>query len=394
MEYHSGSIFPTRLWNEYYRTIDFKELAYMHGDTEKSFEKTRAMLNRIRHEDDGAGTPVRTLHEGSVKEGLAIQRYLKNLSVDILSQHDFTNTGVPEVPLFLLPLVEISGKHRDSALVKCADETYTAQDLQENDLSYESPLHTVIISMDDVQVKRQESTHKKKGSHENPQKKKPRKNTSNTVCTVNYSQKKYALNGYTTKNVIPYLIACLVHNNLLGKRFQFFTDGLPILNAAIEERFSWYTNKAIILDWFHLKKKCKERLSMGMNNKKEKGAFLYNKLFPALWSGQVEHAIEILKNIDVDLIKDEVQITKLIEYLTRNTSYIPCYKVRKELGLCNSSAECEKMNDILVSNRQKNNGMSWVKEGSVALASLSAVKKNHEDKQWFETGTLSYKLAA
>jgi len=55
-----------------------------------------------------------------------------------------------------------------------------------------------------------------------------------------------------------------------------------------------------------------------------------------------------------------VVFEKLIAYLNRNKSYIPCYAVRKELGLYNSSAIGEKMNDLVVSERQKHNGMNLV----------------------------------
>ena len=42
------------------------------------------------------------------------------------------------------------------------------------------------------------------------------------------------------------------------------------------------------------------------------------------------------------------------------------------------------MNDLQVFNRQKNNGMSWSKEGSVALASINATERNKKSEKWFE----------
>lgn len=74
--------------------------------------------------------------------------------------------------------------------------------------------------------------------------------------------------------------------------------------------------------------------------------------------------------------------------------YIPCYALRKELGLRNSSNTGEKMNDLIVSDRQKHNGMSWSKEGSVALASITALKRNKESRKWFEKRELDFELAA
>jgi len=52
------------------------------------------------------------------------------------------------------------------------------------------------------------------------------------------------------------------------------------------------------------------------------------------------------------------------------------------------------MNDLLVSKRQKNNGMSWSKKGSIALASITAIKRNKESKNWFEKKGLEFKFAA
>jgi hypothetical protein len=73
---------------------------------------------------------------------------------------------------------------------------------------------------------------------------------------------------------------------------------------------------------------------------------------------------------------------------------IPCYAIRKRLGLKNSSAIGEKMNDVLVSSRQKHNGMSWSKNGSLALAALTAVKRNGEHRSWLEKKELKFKLVA
>ena len=129
-----------------------------------------------------------------------------------------------------------------------------------------------------------------------------------------------------------------------------------------------------------------------------KGRFIRNeildKLTPLLWYGLIDEAVFYLKEIDKDSIKQMKIIDKLIEYLRRNKPYIPCYAVRKELGLCSSSAIGEKMNDLVVSDRQKHNGMSWSKAGSVGLATITTLKRNKESDKWFETKGLNFKLAA
>ncbi len=118
------------------------------------------------------------------------------------------------------------------------------------------------------------------------------------------------------------------------------------------------------------------------------------ELLPLLWYGLVDHAITFMKTLDESQIKDPEAIRKLIGYVERNRSHIPCYAVRKELGLRNSSHIGEKMNDLVVSDRQKHNGMSWSVCGSVALASLTALARNKEYALWFEEGNIEFKLAA
>ncbi len=118
------------------------------------------------------------------------------------------------------------------------------------------------------------------------------------------------------------------------------------------------------------------------------------EIMPLLWHGLTPKAIDLLENMDGNEIKNQSAIEKLIAYLKRNEQGIPCYAIRKKIGLCNSSAIGEKMNDIVVSKRQKHNGMSWSKDGSVSLASITALKRNREQQRWFEYDDLDFKLAA
>ncbi len=83
-----------------------------------------------------------------------------------------------------------------------------------------------------------------------------------------------------------------------------------------------------------------------------------------------------------------------MNYLEKNRGMIPVYAVRRELGLRNSSNRGEKANDLLVAARQKHNGMSWSKAGSVALASVTALKKNQAYKTWFRKRELEFKLVS
>ena len=132
---------------------------------------------------------------------------------------------------------------------------------------------------------------------------------------------------------------------------------------------------------------------MGMKGKDFRNAIL-DKLLPLLWLGLTDRAIAQIGDIDSADIKNRSAIEKLREYLRRNAPYIPCYAIRKVLGLRNSSNIGEKANDLVVSDRQKHNGMSWSKVGSVALASLSALKRNNEYMRWFQMREIEMKFAA
>ena len=147
------------------------------------------------------------------------------------------------------------------------------------------------------------------------------------------------------------------------------------------------------MDCFHLVKKCKELLSMAMNGRIVRNEIL-RRVMPLLWHGLTDKAIGLLKKIEAEKVKNDEKLSKLIAYLERNKKMIPCYAIRKSLGLRNSSAIGEKMNDLIVSSRQKHNGMSWSKIGSLALAALTTAKLNGESQVWLTKRKLKFKLAA
>ena len=117
---------------------------------------------------------------------------------------------------------------------------------------------------------------------------------------------------------------------------------------------------------------------------------LLEELLPCLWHGCVDRAIALLQRVEPSNIKNPETLAALIGYLERNRPHIPCYSVRKRLGLTNSSNRGEKANDLVVSDRQKHNGMSWSKSGSAALAAIAALVRNQEYKRWFQSETLSF----
>lgn len=378
---------------EFYKTIGFKDIAMIYGDTKQSYRKTTQLINRIRHQEQG-GTPPRTLHECTEKEGEKVLNHIKESTSSILAENGFSEDGIchdikaeykNEQPA-TIPKEQVI-----TAIDRCLqDKDIDVDDILNNPVPYENPERSTCVAIDDVNVKKQEEV---RPGGRKPERGK-RKYVHNSIAHISKRDMgSYVLNGHGIKNVLLFLIAFLFRNGLIGTRIQFFTDGHKILNDAIFKWFIWYKNVGVILDWFHLEKKCKEQLSLAL-----KGRLIRNdimeKLKPLLWYGVIDKVVAYLEEIDKDSIKDIDSLNKLIKYLKRNKPYIPCYAARKELGLCNSSAIGEKMNDLVVSERQKHNGMSWSKSGSVSLATITALKRNKESDKWFEEKELEFKLAA
>jgi len=362
------------------------------GDVESSYRKTTKLINTVRYQEVD-GTPCRTLQDNTEKEGARVIDYLEKKTNDVLKRHRFTEGGAYKGDSEDLASIQARQLPEETIQQAAAhlDSEYSLEEIRSNPVCLEDPSSSVTICIDDVNVKKQSEERgrapidsDKQGKH---------KFVHNTVARVDKDQENYCLVGAGMKITVRYLIAFLLSNSLLGYRFQFFTDGHTALNDTIRNCFKWYPNFGIILDWFHLVKKCKETLSMAL-----KGRLIRNEVLrvvmPFLWNGLTERAIAVLEQIEPEKIKDNEKLAKLLTYLNRNTEMIPCYALRKRLKLKNSSAIGEKMNDLIVSSRQKHNGMSWSKRGSLALAALTAVKRNGEDLCWLEKRKLNFKLAA
>ncbi len=376
--------------NEFYRTTGFKEIAMIYGDTEKSFRGTSRLLNRIRYQEE-EGTPYRTLQENTEKEGAEILDYISEKAKRTFYETGFSedgqyvggSDGYKDLELVTLPedvIAKAAEKHEDK---------FSLEEILQNPVPYEERGESIEFQIDDVVTKKQKEIREKVKSEGDGK----RKYNHITIAHVKKGDRKYTLNGKSIKSVLCFLTAFILNNDLVGSRFQFFTDGHKALNSAIIKHFSWHGNIGIILDWYHLHKKCKEFLSIALKGRVLRKEAL-SKIMPLLWYGLTDKAIEALEEIHEDKVKNKNYIDKLISYFERNKIYIPCYALRKDLGLCNSSALGEKMNDLIVANRQKHNGMSWSKKGSVALATVTSIKRNKEYKKWFEEKNLKFKLAA
>ena len=345
-----------------------------------SYREETDLLNRIRHEDEGIKTT--TLRNTIESQGKSINAAQHNKAEEALIANGFTVSGdiKPETAVTTAEPQAID----EELVMAVATELGLSKDIDISD--YEDPEQTVNISADDVVVDRQVS------NRPNSPEKGQKKRVSNTVVHVQQGKKTYIINDASIKGALKLLMGFLLANSLTGLyQFVFFTDGAVDLNDPINAMFGFLPYK-IILDWHHLLEKVKQRLSMGMKGYKIRNAFI-DELEPLLWKGDVAGVIAKLESLPDDQVKSRLDITKLIDYLKRNQKYIPCYMLRAKLGLWNSSNRVENANGRVVSFRQKSRGMSWSREGSTGLASVSAATENNELRNWSESRTLKFALS-
>jgi hypothetical protein len=382
--------FPPLQGRQWYQTRGFKELALVHGVVEDSYRKTSALINRVRHQPEA--TPARRLCDTSEQEGQQLLSYLEQRADQLLNEHDFSAEGTPPALM-----VHLSGSRADTlpavevqaAIARCELAAELKGEMTANPVPYEVPSSQVYVALDDVRVKQQKA-HREPRPRVCPEKAK-QQYADTTIAHVEHDEASYVLAGKGVVGVLRLLLALLLNNALWNEGLIFLTDGQKTLQAAIVRAFSWWGSLQLILDWYHLEKHCKEGLSLALNGRAVRNPLL-EKLRPLLWHGLTDQAIQLLQQLDPELVKNEEARQQLIAYLHRCKAWIPCYAVRKHLGLRNGSSIGEKMNDLLVADRQKHNGMSWSPDGSAALAALTAMIRNREYESWFKKGTLNLNL--
>ena len=332
-----GDLFPKKSQNERYHSACYDNLQLCLAISVPSYRECEEILNRVWWRDEENKIKHRTLSDAVEREGNKIIDCIDEKAMEILKENNFDiNTGTPldlntvERVLCNPSVPSISQEKIDRVI----DEYNSgkAKELQIDETSihevFVSDEHCVNISIDDVGTVEQKET----GRMKNPPPKEGKHYVKNTVIHIQQGFMKYVLDGLGIRKMLIILTAFLLHNSLLeNKCLVFFADGADDIKKGIKGVFAWRPYR-IILDWYHLKKKCQERLSMAMRGREIRNEVLL-KILQLLWLGKVEKAVEYLKNLDNGKIKNKENIEKLIAYLDRNFSYIPCYALRQRLGL-------------------------------------------------------------
>jgi hypothetical protein len=397
----SRQVFAPLIGKGRYRTVGFKDLAIVHGVLGSSYRDTTERINRIRHQP--GATPLRTLQDGVEAEGAAAAAALARDARRTLREDGIDDqTLLPVETRLSVPRERMASDRVDVALREVAPDEQTLAAMRANPVGYEDPAASVNVSIDDVLCKEQKEHRDRRDRtaaapappvSADASTERPRKYVHTTVAHVDIDGEHRVFVGAGPQLACLLVMAFVVANKKQRANWMFFVDGQRSLQDLLVRVFAWQGTIQLILDWYHLIKKCKEALSSALNNRHVRNAVL-KEIMPKLWYGTPEAAIIHLQQLDPKHIKSSDAIRRLIGYLERNRPHIPCYAVRKKLGLRNSSNRGEKANDLLVSARQKHNGMSWSKPGSTALATLAALVSNDNHRQWLENRSVTFRLAA
>jgi hypothetical protein len=224
----------------------------------------------------------------------------------------------------------------------------------------------VIVEPDEVKTKAQATT--------------GRKEVWTYTAVVLVAGLRYAFADATTDGLWLQVSALLLELEVLsgGRRLLVLGDGASWIRTWFESLE--IDPKAMIVCWWHLRKRCYENLSLAGGPKDRRQA-LGQAVRDRLWEGQVDEAIVLLREA-MEWVRNPKALEDLIGYLEKRRAYLPDYGERHRAGLWIASTRVEKFNDWAVSARCKHQGMSWTPQGVLALAALEAARRNGELATW------------
>jgi len=225
---------------------------------------------------------------------------------------------------------------------------------------------SVIVEPDEVKTKAQPST--------------GRKEVWTYTAVVLVAGWRYAFAEATAEGLWLQVGALLLESGVLcgERRLLVLGDGASWIRSWFEGL--GISPKAMILCWWHLRKRCYESMSTAGGPKDHRRAF-EKQLLGQLWEGKVDAAVELLRGAS-EWVRTPKAVEELIGYLEKRRAYIPDYQQRQRAGLWIASTRVEKFNDWAVSGRCKHRGMSWTPQGVLALAALEAARRNGELDRW------------
>ncbi|SLM31071.1 conserved hypothetical protein [Desulfamplus magnetovallimortis] len=245
---------------------------------------------------------------------------------------------------------------------------------------YDEEIDEVCLTVDDILVKEQ-----KLCRDHIPKEKRHFIPTTLVLLEKKNHKFSYLLGGVDEASETQVGVSEMITSSLIK---EYGSDSQPINIVAINDgardirsllSFTFGMIVTVILDWYHLKKKVNEHMSMfglPIEEKKE----MIKEVLHCLWRGHIDEAMRIIEQKEVSSER-KIRKQNLLEYLEKHRSEIINYKKRKKLGKYIGSGRVESGVNSIIGRRQKRNGMSWSKSGSKSLGILKAVQLN---EQWHE----------
>jgi len=231
------------------------------------------------------------------------------------------------------------------------------------------PGSCVKITIDGVVILKQKEHRGKE-----PAKVRTRKHVEIVNVHIRYGDKVHEIPAKNLDDAMVLLTATLLETGLMDKRLIFITDGQRTISDAVERNFA-HIGYDLYIDWYHLSDKIYTTAKSDLvGTKEEKDAFA-KKVSDMLWAGNTKDALEFILGMPDEKYKN-LCMGNLTTYIQNKAEHIPCYALRNRLGLHTSSNEVEMTNNMLVSNREKDKGMSWSHCGGLALAVIKSMFYN------------------
>lgn len=189
---------------------------------------------------------------------------------------------------------------------------------------------------------------------------------------------------YLSGTGVNFLLVLWVMLLLCGARQRgvtFIADGARWLREFFTERLASLPKAKLVLDWFHLCKRCRELTSM-IGKDRAARRTLYREVRKRLWKGEVAESLALLERYR-EQAQSETRLEELIAYLASREESLVNYREQWVKRQYIGSGGVEKANDLIVARRMKRRGMHWSLETADSLAALKTLWLNHGwDRYW------------
>ena len=372
-----------------------------------SYRKGTTTINNLLELREDEKINFRTVHHKCCTEGEEIDAFVDNVLLPILEEYGISSIDGSIIDESKLPNEMIHPRLNQQKVEEIKQKIQLAMDEYNKDITDKEEQITdeicvleqinptseeVSVSVDIILVKAQRSTRRKKGQKVTKIKKK--RYIQSTVVSITSTEGTMQLVANSTQRALLMALSVMLKHNLLSNKvLVFYTDGQEEINDKIRSIFG-FRQLTIKLDFYHLKSKCYQYLTMAMKGGKknfERNSKVRRKVYARLFVHNIQGALEYLDSIDASMLKNKEYIEKLKQYIQKKKRYMYCYALRKSLHLKNSSNDVETANNRLIADRCKNNGTSWLDRGLNGMRDVRWLHSNF-GSEWYFTSEISFNM--